>query len=588
MIRRYSHPYFAQWRRVALLPVLLLLFCAAPVALAQDVRPSYTDPGWQASYWTNRYLQGEPTLRRTDTQLNFDWGLSSPDPAIYYDEFSARWERYIDVTPGTYQFTATADDGIRVWIDGDLIIDEWSEGAVRSYTAEKYLGPGLHLVRVEYFESRGAAAAKVTWSMQSNGGTNGEWRAEYFNNTSLSGAPALVRNEQQISYSWGAAPAPEVNADDFSVRWSRTVDLPAGNYRFFMTVDDGARLFVNGQTVIDAWVDQAPTNYTGDVYIPGGPVTIQMEYYERVGGATAGLEWQRLDGGGTSITEWRGEYFNNRALDGTPVLVRNDSQINFDWGTGSPDPGRVDVNNFSVRWTRTVDFAPGNYRFITTVDDGMRLFINNRQVLESWREQAPTTYTVDLYLPGGPVPIEMQYFEALEGATARLRWEPIGANPPTATPTRTPTPTPTPGPPTSGVIVDSDDPGFTKGGDPRAWRTQPEGYGGDLLWTRNNQRANYNYNWGRWYPRIQAGRYEVYVYIPYRYTTTSNARYWVSHRGGLTLRVVNQSTTGDRWISLGTYDFQGTDKDYVSLADVTFEYPYSRLIAWDAMKWEPR
>ena len=78
------------------------------------------------------------------------------------------------------------------------------------------------------------------------------------------------------------------------------------------------------------------------------------------------------------------------------------------------------------------------------------------------------------------------------------------------------------------------------------------------------------------------------MYIPDRYTTTGAANYWVSHRGGLTKRVVSQSANGDRWVSLGTYDFAGTSKDYVSLSDVTGEVRLSRLIAFDAMKWEPR
>jgi hypothetical protein len=97
-----------------------------------------------------------------------------------------------------------------------------------------------------------------------------------------------------------------------------------------------------------------------------------------------------------------------------------------------------------------------------------------------------------------------------------------------------------------------------------------------------------NYNWARWYPGLAAGRYEVLVYIPDRYTTTAHARYWVSHAGGLTLKVVDQSANGDRWVSLGTFQFRGTGDDYVSLADVTYEPYLSRLIAFDAVKWVPR
>jgi hypothetical protein len=166
-----------------------------------------------------------------------------------------------------------------------------------------------------------------------------------------------------------------------------------------------------------------------------------------------------------------------------------------------------------------------------------------------------------------------EYYENGGSAVAQLRWGRIGAGEP---------------PPGDAVVVDDRDAGFVRGGAPRSWRFEPEGYNGSLTWTRNNDRARFNYNWGRWYPRLQPGRYEVFVYIPERFTTTSRARYWVSHRGGLTLRIVDQSASGGQWVPLGVYTFQGANSDYVSLADVTYEPYVSRLIAWDAVRWEPR
>jgi hypothetical protein len=62
----------------------------------------------------------------------------------------------------------------------------------------------------------------------------------------------------------------------------------------------------------------------------------------------------------------------------------------------------------------------------------------------------------------------------------------------------------------------------------------------------------------------------------------------VSHRDGYTLRLVDQSANGDCWVSLGTYWFRGNRDDYVSLADLTYEPYRSRLIGFDAVKWEPR
>jgi hypothetical protein len=138
------------------------------------------------------------------------------------------------------------------------------------------------------------------------------------------------------------------------------------------------------------------------------------------------------------------------------------------------------------------------------------------------------------------------------------------------------------------VIVDDTDPGFVKGGALAGWRTVYEGYGGSLTWTRNNDWPRDYYNWARWVPYLAAGRYEVFVFIPERYTTTANARYWVSHANGSNMRAVNQSTNGDRWVSLGTYWFNGGANEYVQLADATGEQHRTRLIAFDAVQWVPR
>jgi hypothetical protein len=109
-----------------------------------------------------------------------------------------------------------------------------------------------------------------------------------------------------------------------------------------------------------------------------------------------------------------------------------------------------------------------------------------------------------------------------------------------------------------------------------------------MLWTKNNDYVRPNYNWARWYPSLGAGRYEVYVHIPANYATTTSARYWVSHRDGFTLKTLSQLNYSNRWVSLGTYWFQGNNKDYVSLSDVTYEAYLSRYVGFDAVKWEPR
>lgn len=393
------------------------------------------------------------------------------------------------------------------------------------------------------------------------------WTAYYWDNMTFTGQPVLQRADAAINFNWGTgSPGTGVPADRFSVRWQRYIDVAAGTYRFTATSDDGIRVWVDDRLLIDSWRDQAPTTVAADRTLTAGHHLVRVDYYENGGGAVARLDYAPVD---PPIVNWRGEYFNNTTLSGSPVLVRDDAAINFDWGTGAPAV-QLPADLFSVRWTRTVTFEPGTYRFTLTVDDGARLTVNNHLLIDKWIVQAPTTYTADFYLPGGRTPLTLTYFENTGGATAKLSWARV---------------TPPPG---DGIIVDNTSPGFVTGGRAASWRTVQGGYGGNYLWTYNNDRVRPNYNWGRWYPDLDAGRYEVFVFIPARNATTDQARYWVSHRNGYTLVEIDQMAYADEWVSLGTYTFRGTSSDYVSLSDVTYEPYLSRRVAWDAARFVAR
>ena len=94
------------------------------------------------------------------------------------------------------------------------------------------------------------------------------WQGEYYNNTTFSGNPVLVRQDPVIDFQWqGGAAANGLPADNFAVRWTGTWPFEAGVYRFYTQVDDGVRLAVDEHWIIDRWHESTGALYTADAYL---------------------------------------------------------------------------------------------------------------------------------------------------------------------------------------------------------------------------------------------------------------------------------------------------------------------------------
>lgn len=402
----------------------LLLLALAPGAS----RVAAQDDQWRARYWNNRNLTGEPVLTRDESAIDHDWGGGSPNALVNSDNFSARWNRDFDLSAGTYRFTATTDDGMRVWVDDQLVIDSWVDSQVHTLTADRTLSGGAHAIRVEYYEAGGVAVARFRFDLISTTGPTSpaNWRGEYFSNMNLAGSPALTRTDGVVDFNWGlGSPASSIPADHFSARWTTTLNFNPGTYRFEVFSDDGIRIWVNDQLIIDQWRDQSDGRFAANVTLSGGATSLRVEYYENVGRAAVSLGWNPpasgpATGGGGS---WRGDYFNNMSLTGSPTASRNDAVIDFTWGLGSPIAG-VGVDRFSVRWTRTINFPAGTYRFDVFSDDGIRLWVNNQLLIDQWRQQSDGRFSANITLPGGNTPLRVEYFEDTGRAAVAVAWNP--------------------------------------------------------------------------------------------------------------------------------------------------------------------
>ena len=113
----------------------------------------------------------------------------------------------------------------------------------------------------------------------------------------------------------------------------------------------------------------------------------------------------------------KGEYFSNEELKGAPALVRTDKHIHFDWGEGSFAPGEP-VDHFAIRWTGY--FVPkesGDYKFYTSADDGVRLYIGDENAIDDWQPHSQTLDIAARHLEAGQAyKIRLEYFESVGSA----------------------------------------------------------------------------------------------------------------------------------------------------------------------------
>ncbi|HEY8240544.1 MAG TPA: glycoside hydrolase family 3 N-terminal domain-containing protein, partial [Kiritimatiellia bacterium] len=126
-----------------------------------DAKPG--ELGLRAEYFDNMELKGAPAVVRTDPNILFNWGLGSPDPKLPIDHFSARWTGDL-IPPATDEFdiAVTSDDGSRVYIDGELVIDHWSDhGAETKYVSRPLVAGKPVKLKVEYYERTGEASVRL-------------------------------------------------------------------------------------------------------------------------------------------------------------------------------------------------------------------------------------------------------------------------------------------------------------------------------------------------------------------------------------------------------------------------------------------
>jgi beta-glucosidase len=144
-----------------------------PSRYLQNTQNGKKEKGLKAEYFNNITLSGDPALTRTDANLNVGWTLFSPDPAINNDFYSVRWTgQLLSPASGHFKIGLDGNDGFRLYIDGQLVIDNWSKQTYSTRLADfLFKKDKSYDIRVEFFEPSGNAHLKLIW----NFGVANDW-----------------------------------------------------------------------------------------------------------------------------------------------------------------------------------------------------------------------------------------------------------------------------------------------------------------------------------------------------------------------------------------------------------------------------
>lgn len=269
-----------------------------PLALPSPTSPPAVEPaqaqvdtGWQGEYFNNETWQGPATFTRVDPDTVFDWGAGSPAPDFPVDAFTVRWTRCLSLEERYYIFTATADDYVKVLVDDVMVLDMPAYDYVDMPFA---VSAGEHCIKVEYREYIGGATVSVAFrpgeALMSSADASTAWQAEYFNNKDFQGPATYTRNDPAPQFDWqlGNA-APGMPIDNFSVRWTRCLDMEGRDYVFTAHADEFVRVLLDDVPVLEAPVS---VNAETPVTVTAGNHCIKVEYRDELNEANVFFDFQ--------------------------------------------------------------------------------------------------------------------------------------------------------------------------------------------------------------------------------------------------------------------------------------------------------
>ncbi len=320
---------------------------------------------------------------------NFAWGLASPAPGMDAESFSVRWFGQVEAEYSeTYTFRTVSDDGVRLWVDGKLLIDDWTVHSARVESGTIDLQAGRRYdIRLEYFDASNSAQLRLQWSSASQTLETIPAAQLYTSSAGLAGAYADTfghansRTDTTIDFNWGAGqPISGVGADNFQVRWTGYLRPDfSESYQFSASSDERVRLWIGDELIIDNWIPHELTQNVGVKHLEAGKwYDFRLEYADVAGHAEIELSWlSERQTGGDEFAVISSD--NLRAAKETPLVASNPL------GPGQ-DP-------FVIQWE-------GTYLHVRSAGNGV--WIDQAERLEDIHSSDPNSTSLKVWTaPGG-------------------------------------------------------------------------------------------------------------------------------------------------------------------------------------------
>ncbi len=304
-----------------------------PIEPVKSIDTTKLRGGVKADYFKGQTLSDDNLLiSKLEKNIYFNWGNTAPATGVPTSNFSSRYNaKLLAPETGDYSIGVLHNDGVRVWLGGKLVINQWldwdpnSDKCARTATCDTASGiyrssTKVHLeagryydLKVEHYDKNGRAVLKLYWKKPSASeggavqnvlftpynpnppyGSGTGLLGSYYPNKDLTSI-RMQRKDRQVNFNWGSeGPASEWR-DQFSARWEGYIQPRfSETYNIIVQVNDGARLWIDGKQVIDKWVDSATNQtYSAKVTMTAGKkYPIKLEMYENTGSAMAILRWK--------------------------------------------------------------------------------------------------------------------------------------------------------------------------------------------------------------------------------------------------------------------------------------------------------